>query len=161
MRLNAAPEATPGFRSGQAFGGDLHRVGCHGERGDAKPLEVRLPGRGIGKLFVGVFRQAGDDGPGEHAPAHVAQCRVVDHVIGVFRAQQVKEVQSALALGGAEPGKGIVADLRAEAVAGFVPCPGVIHRDPAGALQPGAQHIARFGEEVLLIAHQQPHHLPL
>jgi hypothetical protein len=29
------------------------------------------------------------------------------------------------------------------------------------ALQPGAQHIARFGEEVLLIANQQPHHLPL
>jgi hypothetical protein len=72
----------------------------------------------------------------------------------------IKKVQSALALGGAEPGKAIVADLRAEAVAGLVPRAGVVHRDPAGGLQPGPQHLTGFAAEVLRFVDQQPHHLP-
>ena len=38
MRLNAAPQ--------RPFRGDLHRVGFTVELGDAKPLEMRLPGAG-------------------------------------------------------------------------------------------------------------------
>ena len=43
----------------------------------------------------------------------------------------------------------------------FVPRPGVIHRDPARRLQPGAQHVARFRQELVLPADQQSHQLPL
>jgi hypothetical protein len=37
----------------------------------------------------------------------------------------------------------------------------VIHRDPVGGLQAGAQHVTRFGNERVLPGDQQAHHLPL
>src|SRR5262249_31661016 len=84
MGQNAAPQ--------RAFGGDPHWVGCHGQRGDAKALEMCLPGLGIDQLLVGVFRQTDDDGPGQRALAHVTQRCIIDDVIGVPGAQQVEKV---------------------------------------------------------------------
>jgi hypothetical protein len=48
-----------------------------------------------------------------------------------------------------------IADLRAEAVGGFVARASVVHRDPGGAGKPGAQHIASLGEKVVLALDQQ------
>ena len=39
--------------------------------------------------------------------------------------------------------------------------PSIIHTDPAGGLQPGAQHVTRFDDERVLAVDQQAHHLPL
>ena len=39
--------------------------------------------------------------------------------------------------------------------------PGVVHRDPRRTLQPGAQHLATFRQEVVLLIDQQAHDLPL
>jgi hypothetical protein len=123
MRLDAAPQ--------RPLGGDLHRVGCYRQRGDPKLLQMRLPGRRIGKLLVRVFRQASDDGSGERTLAHVAQCHIIDHVIGISGAQQIEEVPAALAIGRAEPGKVFVADLGAKAVGGFMSRPSVVGDVPA------------------------------
>ena len=153
MGLDTAPQ--------RPFGGDLHRVRLHRERRDAEPFEMRLPGPRVGKLLVRVLGKKGDGGAGKRSRAHVRQGCVVDHVIGVSGTQQIEEVESALAAGGAEPSEVVVANLGAEAVAGFVPRAGIIHRDPARRLQPGAQYVSRFGVERALAANQQPHHLPL
>ena len=88
--------------------------------GDPKLLQMRPPGRRIGKLLVRVFRQASDDGSGERTLAHVAQCHIIDHVIGISGAQQIEEVPAALAIGRAEPGKVFITDLGAKAVGGFM-----------------------------------------
>ena len=77
------------------------------------------------------------------------------------RAQQLEEVAAALGSGGAEPGKMGVADLRAEAVRSFMASPGVVHRDPGGAGEPGTQHITGFIEEAVLAGDQQTHELAL
>ncbi len=45
--------------------------------------------------------------------------------------------------------------------ASLVASPGVVHRDPGGAREPGAQHIARLIEEAVLAGDQQTHELPL
>ena len=153
VRVDAAPQ--------RALGGDLHRVGRHGERGDAQPFEVRLPVRRIGKLFVRVFREPGNGRPSERMFAHVGQGGIVDHVIGVPDTQQIEEVQATLASRRAEPGEVVVADLRADAVRALVTCPRVIHRNPTRCLQTRAQHVARFGQELILPGDQQTHDLPL
>ena len=70
-------------------------------------------------------------------------------------AQQIEEVQPALRWPCAEPGEPVVADLRAEAVRYFVPCAGVIDRYPGRGLQSGAQHVAVFGKEVVMLLGQQ------
>src|SRR5689334_19344253 len=75
--------------------------------------------------------------------------------------QQIEKVPSALAVGGAEPGEIVVANLCADAVSTFVARTSVIHRDPVGGLQAGAQHVTRFGKELVLPGNQQAHHLPL
>ena len=46
VRVDAAPQ--------RALGGDLDRVGSDVELGDAQPLQMRLPGRRISELFVGM-----------------------------------------------------------------------------------------------------------
>ena len=51
MGLDAAPQG--------AFGGDPHRIGRDLERGDAEPVEMRLPGRPIGEVLVVDARPAG------------------------------------------------------------------------------------------------------
>ena len=50
--------------------------------------------------------------PGQSMLAHVVQGRIINHIVGVTSAQQVKEVQTALAVRRAEPGERVVADLR-------------------------------------------------
>ena len=54
-----------------------------------------------------------------------------------------------------------VADLRTEAVAGFVARSGVVHRDPGGAGKPGTQHVTGLTEEAILARDQQANHLAL
>lgn len=76
-------------------------------------------------------------------------------------AQQVEEVQPALARARAEPGEIVVADLRAKAVAPRVSRAGIVGADPGGALQPRPQHVTGFGEEAILLINQQAHHLAL
>ena len=89
--MDAAPQ--------RALSRNLDRVWDDPQHGDAKPLEMRLPARRVGKLLVRVFRQAGDDGPGERTLAHVAQRRLVDHVIGMSGTQQIEEVRVLQKLG--------------------------------------------------------------
>ncbi len=105
--------------------------------------------------------QACDQRAGQGAAAHVVECLVVDDVVCMAGAQQAEEVQPALARRGAEPGEVPVADLRAGAVRAPVPRAGVVHRDPARRLQPGAQHVAGLGDEAVLAGDQQPHQLAL
>jgi hypothetical protein len=122
-------------------------------------FKVCLPSHRIGKLFVGVFREPGNSRPGECMFAHIGQGGIVDHVIGVPGAQQVEEVQSALASRRAEPV--VVANLRADAVGAFVAGTSVVHCDPTGRLQTRAQHITCFGQECILVGDQHTHDLPL
>jgi len=42
-----------------------------------------------------------------------------------------------------------IANLRAEAVGGLVARAGVVHRDPGGADESGAEHVAGLGEEAV------------
>ena len=67
-------------------------------------------------------------------------------------AQQVEEVQPALARARAEPGEIVVADLRAKAVAPRVSRAGIVDADPGGALQPRPQHVTGF-KAVFCVAH--------
>src|ERR1700691_4082642 len=76
-------------------------------------------------------------------------------------AQQAGEVEAALGGGGGEGGEVRVADLGAEAVLGLVARPGVVHRDPGAAREPGTQHVARFVAETVLPLDQQADHLAL
>lgn len=144
-----------------ALGGDQVRVGCDAQSREAKAVEMRPPDGGIGEPRLAPFRQTADHRPGKRAAAHVGQRRRVDHVIGVPGAQQVEEVQPALARPCAEPGETVVTDLRAEPVGVPIPRPGVVDRDPGGALQAGPQHLAALGQEVRLAVDQQTQHLPL
>jgi hypothetical protein len=153
MRLDGAPE--------RALGGEAHRVRRDGQRRDAEPLEMRSPSRVVREDALGMVCQERNHRPGQGALAHVGQRLGVDDVVGMPGPQQFEEVQPALAGRGAEPGEIVVADLRATAVRCPVPRPGVVHRDPASACQPGPQHIAALVEEALLIEDQQAHDLPL
>ena len=125
MRFDAAPQSP--------FGGDAYRVGGHIEGGNAEALEMRLPGRAIGKAGLGMAGEQGDDPQGEMTPAHIGQRLGVDHVVLVAGAQQLEEVQSALRGGGAEPSKMRITDLGAKAIDGLVARPGIVDRDPGGA----------------------------
>ena len=73
----------------------------------------------------------------------------------------IEEVQPALARPGAEPGKIVVADLRAEAVLASMACTGVVHRDPGRRPQACPQYVTVLIEEPVLSSDQQAHHLPL
>ncbi len=131
------------------------------ERRDAERFEVGVPGIVTGKAAVGVLDQASDHMGAQGAVAHVGERLGVDDVIVVAGAQQREEVEAALGAGGAEPGEVRVADLRAEAIRGFVAGAGVVDRDPGGTDEPGTQHIASLGEEAVLALDQQADHLAL
>src|SRR5215204_3028317 len=122
---------------------------------------MRLPGRMVGEAARRVACQERDYRPGQGAFAHVGQRLGIDDVVGMPGAQQLEEVQPALAGGGAEPGEMVIADLRAAAVRRPVPRPGVVDRDPGRTRQPGPQHVTALVEEALLIPDQQAHDPPL
>jgi hypothetical protein len=156
VRAHAAPQ--------RPLGGQPHRVldrcqCCTFARGDAEPVQMRLPRRVIGEPCVGVPGQAGDQRTGQGTVAHIGQRRGVDDIVGVAGAQQIEKVQPALARGGGEPGKVLVADLRADAVGGFVARAGIVHADPGGVGQAGAQHVTGFVAKPILARDQQAHHL--
>lgn len=96
-----------------------------GERGDAEPLEMRPPGRRVGKMLLGVLGEPGNDRSGECMFAHIAQGRLVDHEIGVPGSQQFEEIEPALTLRRAKPSEIVIANLRANAVDAVMPRPGV------------------------------------
>lgn len=127
VRLDAAPQ--------RPFGGDLHRIGRDLERGDAEPLEMRLPGGAIGEVLVTRLGQHPDDRAGKRAAAHVGERLGIDHIVAMAGAQQLKEVEPGLAGGRGEPGKAVVADLGAEAVRGLVARPGIVDRHPGCRFQ--------------------------
>ena len=102
-----------------------------------------------------------DDRPGEGTPAHIVQCGFVDDVVGVSGAQQIEEVQPALARPRAEPGEVVVADLRAEAILAGMARTGIVDRDPGRRLQASPQHLTAFSQEAVLTIDQQAHHLAL
>jgi hypothetical protein len=70
--------------------------------------------------------------------------------------QQIKEVQPGLCGARAEPGKAVVADLRAKPVLGLMPSAGIVERDPRRCRQSRAQHITRFVAETVVLLGQQP-----
>jgi hypothetical protein len=46
-------------------------------------MEMRLPGSLIGELCQLMRRQLADDRPGQGAPTHIVQRRLIDDVVGV------------------------------------------------------------------------------
>jgi hypothetical protein len=89
---------------------------------------VGVPGVVTGKAAGGMRDQASDHMGGQGAFTHVGERRGVDDVIVVAGAQQREKVEAALGAG--QPGEVGVADLRAEAIRGFVAGAGVVDRDP-------------------------------
>jgi hypothetical protein len=122
MRADAAPLG--------ALGGDQHRLGRRGQCDETEPVEVSRPRGLIGEAALGLRRQTGDQGGGQSAVAHVFERRIVQHKVDMAGAQQIEEVQPALRGPRAELGESVVADLRAEAVLGFMPRRGVIDGYP-------------------------------
>ena len=130
-------------------------------RGDAELLQMAPPRRLVGKLPLPVRGQLPDHRSGQGVLTHVVQRRLVDDVVGVTGAQQVEEVQPALAAGRAEPGE--------------LSLPICVHtalaprwRAPVSStvIQPHVCSPARstsriFRQEVVLPVDQQAHHLPL
>src|SRR5882672_3285763 len=106
----------------------------------------------IGEEPVRMLGQAGDHRPGEGAVAHIGQRFGIDDIIAMARTQQFEKVAAAFRLCRSKPGELCVADLSAEAVDGLVTSPGVIHRDPGSADEPGAEHIAGLVKEAVLSA---------
>src|SRR5215212_352371 len=151
-RLDGAPE--------RSFGGDAHRIGTDLQVGNAEPLKMRVPYRPIREVSLRLACQLLDERRGQAPLTHVGQGLGVDHVIRMVSPHQLKKVQPAFAGRGAEPGKVVVADLRAGAVRGLVAGPGVIDRDPGRLRQPGAQHIASLITKALLALDEQTHDLP-
>ena len=141
--------------------GDLHRIGCHLQRRDAKRLEMRRPGLPVGEAALGVRGQPVDDRAGQMVPAHVGQRRLVDHVVGMTGAQAVEEVRARLRQAGAEGGEPAVADLRGHAVAPGVAGARVVDADPGRARETGTQDLPVLGRECVEPTGEQPHHLPL
>ena len=105
--MNAAPQCT--------LCRDLHRVWSDAHSTDAEAVEMRLPSELIGKVCPRLRRQLADHSSGESTATHVAQGRIIDHVVRVSGAQEIEEVQSALAGPRAEPGEAVFTDLCAKA----------------------------------------------
>src|SRR6185369_7011395 len=97
MRLDAAPQCP--------FGGDADWVRGDPHYADAKLIEMRLPGGLIGEPRLLMVGQLSDDRPGEVTSAHIVHRRLVDDIVGMPGAQEVQEVQPALAGSGAKPGE--------------------------------------------------------
>src|SRR6266581_7598664 len=125
MRLDAAPQSP--------LGGDADRIGRDLERRDAEPVEMLAPGGRVREMLVRMLVQSCDDRAGQVPSAHVAERRSIDDVVGMAGPQQVEEIEPALRLRGAEPGEMLVADLRADAIGGFVASPGIVDRNPGRA----------------------------
>jgi len=153
MRLDAAPQ--------RPLGGDQHRIGIDPKRRDAELFKVCVPSLLIGEVAVGVFGQASEHMGGQRAFTHVGQRRSINDVIAVTGAQQIEEVEPALRGRGPEPGEVFITHLGAEAVAGFVARASVVHRNPGGARQALAEHVAGFVEEAVLPLDQQAQDLAL
>ena len=153
VRLDAAPQ--------RPFGGDADRVGRDLQPADAEAIKVRLPSSPVGEPCLPMCRQLVDDRPGQGTPTHILQCGLIDDVVCVPGAQQIEEVQPALACPRAEPGEIVVADLRAEPVLAGVAGAGVIHRDPGRRPKASPQHVAGLPQEPVLPSDQQAHHLSL
>ena len=122
---------------------------------------MRLPRRLINELHLARSSQAGDQRRGQSAAAHVVERQFIQHEVGMAGAQQIEKVQPGLGGSRGEPGEAVVADLRAKAIFGFMPCAGVIDRYPRRCLQAGAQHVAGLIEEDTLLVDQQPLDLAL
>ena len=103
MRLDAAPQ--------RPFGGDTDWIRRDLQRTDAEAVEMRLPGGLIGEPCLSMGGQPMDDGPCQGTATHIVQRCLIDDVVGVSGAQQIEEVQPALARPSAEPGEIVVADL--------------------------------------------------
>ena len=88
MRLDAAPQS--------ALGGDQHGIGMDLQGGDTEPLQMSVPGRAIGEDAILMLAQAGDDGAGERAGAHIGHGFVIDDVVAMPGAQQFEEVEAPL-----------------------------------------------------------------
>jgi len=123
---------------------------------------MRLPGRLIGKHRLRLFGQPGDQGCGQSTVAHVIERRVVQHEVGMparSRSRKFSRLfdgrvpnQSLPCEGGGET---VVADLRAEAISYLVACASIIDRYPGRCLQSGAQNVAVFGKELIMLLDQQ------
>ena len=122
---------------------------------------MRLPGCEVGEVRLRLLCQLGYGRTRQRPVAHVSQRLGVDHVIGVAGAEQVEEVQPALAARGGEPGEMLVADLGAHAVGRPVPRASVVHAQPGRMGQAGAQHVTGFVDEAILPGDQQAHDLAL
>ena len=79
-----------------ALGGDLHRVRRRGHCGESEPFEVCRPGGLIGEGGLHLFGQQADQGCGQGPAAHVLECRIIQHEVGMAGAQQIEEVEPAL-----------------------------------------------------------------
>src|SRR4030081_504272 len=84
--------------------------------------------------------------------SHLAVGRVIEPVISMAGAQQIEEVQPALRCAGGEPGEPVIADLGAEAILARVARTGVVDRYKGRRLQPGAQNVLGFADEILLLS---------
>ncbi len=141
--------------------GDAHRIRRHCQTGNAEALKMPHPSLLIGKLPPLVHGQSLDERSGQGVFAHVLQSCIVDRIVSVTRAQQVEEVQPALAARRAEPGEVVVADLRADAIGAAVARASIVHRDPVGRFQASTQHLAGLRQKVVLPVDQQAHELTL
>jgi hypothetical protein len=95
VRLDAAPQGS--------LDGDLNRIRRDVQLDEAEPIEMDEPCCLIGKACLCFSHQLSDQRRGQGMLAHVAISRVVEHVIGMARAQQFKEIQPAFGCTGAEP----------------------------------------------------------
>src|ERR1700680_2702862 len=112
MGLDAAPQGS--------LGGDADWIRRDPERGDAEPVEMLTPGDRVREMLVRMLGQSCDDRAGQAPSAHVAEGFGIDHVVGMAGPQQVEEIEPALRSSGAEPGEMLIANLRADAIGGFV-----------------------------------------
>src|SRR5450432_1536162 len=122
MSLDAAPNGP--------FGRDQRGIGVDLQRRDAEPVQMSVPRRSISEDAIGMLGEAGDDGPGERAGAHIGESFFIDDVIVMSGARQFEEVEPALGSRGPEPSEIGVADLGAETVLALVASPGVVGRYP-------------------------------
>jgi hypothetical protein len=128
--------------------GDTHRIRRHCQTGNAEVLKMLHPSLLIGKLPPLVRGQSLDERSRQGMFAHVLQGCIVDRIVGVTSAQQVEEVEAALAARCAEPGEVVpgsspgTADLRANTIGTAMARAGVVDGDPVGRFQAGTQHLA-------------------
>src|SRR5215472_4556869 len=151
MRLDGAEQGS--------LGGDAHRIGCDGKRGDAEPLKMRHPGLGIGKVPLRLGGEMVDDGSRQGTLAHIGESLLVENVVAVAGAQEFEKVEPAFGAGGAEPGEVVVPDLGADGIGAPVAGARVIDSNEAGRLQSSPQDITSLGEKNLLLIDQQAHDL--